>query len=69
MTVGASDHPLGDAGTRGFPCIKADSSSHFVPTAITTPLMLAPAVPRGRAISRRMLWNICRGTATSAIWT
>ena len=23
---------------------------------------------RSRAISRRMSWDICRGTATSAIW-
>jgi hypothetical protein len=31
--------------------------------------MWAQAVPRSRAMSDRMSMNICRDTATSAIWT
>jgi aerobic-type carbon monoxide dehydrogenase small subunit (CoxS/CutS family) len=30
--------------------------------------MLGRVVPASQAISERISWNICRGTATSAIW-
>jgi hypothetical protein len=55
------------AGTRSFASIKAylccGSLSHLIPS---TPHAGAGDA-RSRAISRRMSWNICRSTATSAI--
>ena len=56
------------AGTGGFALIKADFCRRCLSHSIPVPLMLARVGVRSRAINIRISWNICRGTATLAIW-
>jgi hypothetical protein len=62
------DRPPGDAGTRRFSVIKTHlcrrRPSHLSPSAAHA----GAGGARSWAISRKMSLNICRGTATSAIW-
>ena len=55
------------AETRRFACIKAYLSSHC-PVHSAGAHHAGAGGARRRAISNRMSANICRGTATSAIW-
>src|ERR1700692_4798979 len=47
-------------------------SARRAPPGVVGPILDHPPHPgaggRSRAMSDRMSWNICRGTATSAIW-
>jgi len=56
------------AATRCFASIKADLCRRGLPHLTRSPGHAGVGGARSRAISDRISWNICRGTATSAIW-
>ena len=68
VVVGASDRPPGDARTRRFSSIKAHLCRRRPSHLTRSPVHAGAGGARNRAISDRISWNICRGTATSAIW-
>ena len=56
------------AGTRCFALIKAHLCRRRLPHLTRSPVHAGASGARSRAMRCRISWNICRGTATSAIW-